>query len=81
VETDQTRLSLSDVVHRFKTTTTKRYADGVKHSGWVPFDRRIWQRNYYEHIIRNDRVLEKIRDYIDENPSRWPLDSENPNRL
>ena len=46
-------LTLSDVVHRFKTLTTKRYTDGVKHNGWHPFPRKLWQRNYYEHIICN----------------------------
>jgi putative transposase len=39
-------LSLGDVVHRFKTMTTKRYTDGVKRSGWRPFEGRLWQRNY-----------------------------------
>lgn len=39
------RLSLPDVVHRFKTLTTTRYGDGVRRSGWPPYDRRLWQRN------------------------------------
>jgi len=75
-----TRLSLPDVVHRFKTMTTKRYIDGVKKFGWTPFRRRLWQRNYYEHIIRNDHALQRIREYIWTNPLRWHLDRENPNR-
>jgi len=74
------RLSLPDVVHRFKTMTTKRYIDGVKKFGWTPFRRRLWQRNYYEHIIRNDHALQRIREYIWTNPLRWHLDRENPNR-
>lgn len=40
----------------------------------------VWQRNYYEHVIRNDRDLERIRDYIVTNPLRWALDRENPRR-
>jgi len=40
----------------------------------------IWQRNYYEHIIRNESSLEKIREYICNNPLRWHLDRENPDR-
>jgi REP element-mobilizing transposase RayT len=40
----------------------------------------VWQRNYYEHIIRNERALHAIRRYISENPLRWPLDRYNPNR-
>ena len=75
-----TELSLADVVHRFKTMTTKRYADGVKQMGWPPFHGRFWQRNYYEHIIRDDASLNLIRQYIIENPSRWAEDEENPMR-
>jgi putative transposase len=40
----------------------------------------IWQRNYYEHIIRNDRDLQHITDYINANPLRWNEDDENPVR-
>jgi len=70
-------LSLPDVVHRFKTMTTKRYADGVEQCGWRPFPGRLWQRNYYEHIIRNEGDLKAIRRYIACNPLRWHLDREN----
>jgi REP element-mobilizing transposase RayT len=73
-------MSLGDVVHRFKTMTTKRYADGVKQSGWATFQGRLWQRNYYEHIIRDEPALDRIRRYIDENPLRWAFDAENPQR-
>ena len=40
----------------------------------------VWQRNYYEHIIRNEYDLNTIRRYILENPLRWHLDYENPAR-
>ena len=40
----------------------------------------VWQRNYYEHIIRNEDSLNRIRRYIQENPNRWSIDSENLNR-
>ena len=73
-------LSLSDVVHRFKTMTTKRYTDGVKQLGWEPFCGRVWQRNYYEHIVRNEESLNRIREYIRTNPMRWASDRENPRR-
>lgn len=71
-------LTLADVVQRFKTMTTKRYADAVKQSGWFPFPGRLWQRNYYEHVIRNDEELNRIREYITNNPLQWALDRENP---
>ena len=67
-------LSLPDVVHRFKTMTTKRYTDGVKQSGWAPYPGKLWQRNYYEHIIRNEQELNKIREYIVNNPFNWQSD-------
>jgi len=71
-------LSLPDVVHRFKTLTTKRYADGVKRFGWVSFPNRLWQRNYYEHVIRDEESLNRIRKYILDNPVQWAFDRENP---
>ena len=41
---------------------------------------KIWQRNYFERIIRNERELNAIRQYIRDNPLNWDLDSENPMR-
>jgi hypothetical protein len=38
----------------------------------------VWQRNYFEHIIRNEESLNRIRQYILENPARWEFDRENP---
>jgi putative transposase len=37
----------------------------------------VWQRGYYEHVIRNDRTLDRLRAYIDQNPARWTDDPEN----
>jgi REP element-mobilizing transposase RayT len=73
-------MGLPDVIHRFKTMTTNRYADGVKRFGWKPFHRRLWQRNYYEHIIRNEESLNRIREYILTNPICWASDRENPSQ-
>lgn len=70
-----TGFSLSDVVHRFKTMTTKKYTDGVKQHDWQPFSAKLWQRNYYEHIIRNDESYLEIADYIQTNPKRWQEDT------
>jgi REP element-mobilizing transposase RayT len=71
-------LSLPDVVHRLKTVTTKRYADSMKKSGGSLFLGRLWQRNYFEHVIRNEPSLNHIRQYILDNPARWAADRENP---
>ena len=57
------------------------YADAVKRLGWKPFRGRLWQRNYYEHIIRNKESLNRIREYILTNPMRWALARENPHRV
>jgi hypothetical protein len=60
--------------------TTNEYIRGVKQLGWPPFPGKLWQRNYYEHIIRNREAMERIRAYIQTNPQRWDLDHENPHR-
>jgi putative transposase len=69
--------TVGDIVGAFKSRVTVEYIRGVKTSGWPPFRGRLWQRNYYEHIIRNERALNAIRQYIIENPLRWHLDREN----
>jgi len=76
-----TGLSLPDVVHRFKTMTTKRYADRVKQNGWMSFPGKLWQRNYWEHIVRNEPELNRIREYIHNNPAQWELDKLHPSSL
>lgn len=65
---------LSMVVGWFKTMSTNEYIRGVKQSGWPPFDRKLWQRNYYEHIIRDDISLQNIAYYISNNPTHWQED-------
>jgi len=70
-----TGFSLPNVVHRFKTMTTKKYTDGVKHNDWQPFPAKLWQRNYYEHVVRNEEDYLKIADYIQTNPKRWQEDT------
>jgi putative transposase len=69
---------LSRIVQWFKTMTTNEYIKGVKELGWTPFRGRLWQRNYYEHIIRDDRELDAVRQYIVDNPAKWAEDRENP---
>ena len=69
---------LGDIVGAYKSLTTVEYTRGVKTMKWTPFRRRLWQRNYYEHVIRNDDALRDIREYIIHNPGQWDLDKENP---
>ena len=42
---------------------------------------KIWQRNFYEHIIRDDNDLDKIRKYIHDNPDKWDVDENNPKNI
>ena len=58
--------------------TTNEYIRGVKQYGWVPFPGRLWQRNYYEHIVRNGDEMSRIREYIRNNPAQWATDKDNP---
>ena len=58
----------------FKSITTVKYIRGVKNFGWQPFDRKLWQRNYYEHIIRNEESYQHIVNYIVNNPAQWQED-------
>jgi putative transposase len=70
--------TLGDVVGAFKSRVTVDYTRGVKTKGWPTFRRRLWQRNFYEHIIRNEASLHRIRQYILDNPARWAFDRDNP---
>ena len=63
-------VNIPTVVQWFKTMTTNEYIHGVKEKGWPPFNKRLWQRNYYETIIRNEQAYENIRNYIHTNPVR-----------
>jgi len=74
-------MSLPDVVHRFKSLTTNRYRQFLIQNGKHQFSERLWQRNYYEHIIRNEEKLNLIREYILNNPLQWQFDRENPERV
>ena len=68
---------LHRVVQWFKTMTTNDYLRGVHDRGWPVLRGKLWQRNYYEHIIRNPRELDIIREYIATNQLRWSTDPEN----
>ncbi|MBW1788124.1 MAG: hypothetical protein JRK53_16105 [Deltaproteobacteria bacterium] len=75
---EHTGSPLPRVIQWFKTMTTNEYIRGVKQHGWPPFAGKLWQRNYYEHIIRNENDMAHIREYIRNNPVRWATDRENP---
>lgn len=76
-----TRPRLGQMIQWFKTMSTNEYIRGVRNSDWLPFPGKLWQRNYYEHIVRDEESLNRIREYIRDNPIRWHLDRENPKRI
>ena len=65
---------LHRVVQWFKTMTTNEYIRGVKNLNWQPFDKKLWQRNYWEHIVRDEKSYFKISNYIINNPMNWKED-------
>ena len=69
---------LHRVVQWFKTMTTNEYIRNVKNNNWQRFDGKLWQRNYWEHIIRNGKSHQNISEYIVNNPMKWNEDKLNP---
>jgi putative transposase len=69
------KTTLGQIVAYFKYRSAK-CINQIRNAQGKP----IWQRNYYEHIIRDDRELYAIREYIGHNPSKWDEDEDNPNR-
>ncbi|PYV37943.1 MAG: transposase [Acidobacteria bacterium] len=67
------RPSLGNVMAYFKYQSAK-HLNALRQIPAAP----VWQRNYYEHIIRNEESLNRIRQYILNNPARWAFDRENP---
>ena len=68
---------LHRVVQWFKTMTTNEYIRGVKNKNWKPFNGKLWQRNYWEHVIRNKNEYQRISQYIIDNPIKWENDKLN----
>ncbi len=65
---------LGDVAQRFKSVTTAAYSTGVHEHDWEPYDRRLWQQEYYDHIIQDGSDLDRYRRYIAANPAKWATD-------
>ena len=62
--------SLGAIVSHYKAAVSRRAWSGLIGQG-----QRVWQRNYYDHIVRDEESLNEIRRYIMENPARWAKDS------
>ena len=63
--------SLQDAMHFFKTMTTNEYIMGVKSGALPPFNKRPWQKSYYDHVIRNQQDYNEVWEYIENNPVKW----------
>lgn len=66
--------TVRDMVGAFQSIVTVEYIRGVKQNNWKPFNGKIWQRNYYEHIIRTENDYHRIAQYIINNPKNWDND-------
>ena len=70
------RHGLPEIVRAFKSFSARRI-NTLRRTEGIP----VWQRNYYEHIIRNEPEMDRITRYIESNRLRWADDDENPNRI
>lgn len=66
---------LAEVVSAFKSITARRINELRRVTA-----KPVWQRGFYEHVVRNEAELDRIRAYVDHNPAKWPQDEENPER-
>ena len=67
--------SIAAIVGSYKSAVSRR-VNALRGMAGVP----VWQPNYYEHVVRDERGLNRIREYIQNNPARWAEDTENPER-
>ena len=66
--------TISQIIQSFKRYSTVEYVKLVKDGTVPPFDEKIWQRSFYDHVIRDEKGYLKIWNYIEGNPSRWEED-------
>ena len=69
--------TIGRIIQAFKSITTGHYIRGVNEHGWPRFNGKIWQRDYYDDIVRHEAALGVLCSYIDSNPANWVGDSEN----
>jgi putative transposase len=67
---------LPEIIRAFKTFSSRR-VNIIRTTSGVP----LWQRNYYEHVIRNEPEMHAIREYIHSNPLKWDTDEENTDKF
>jgi putative transposase len=80
ISVDRPPPTVGDIVGAFKSLCIHDWLTYMKEKE-IDAVGKFWQRNYYEHVIRNEYELNKIREYIQNNPLKWSLDRENPERV
>ena len=73
-------ITLTRVIQAFKSISTNEYIRGVQSQGWKRFNGTLWQRSFHDHVIRNEKDLFRVQEYIMNNPLQWAIDEENPGR-
>ena len=64
---------LSEMIRGFKTYSSRKINEEIKNS-----KKFQWQKSFYDHVVRNENELFRIREYVQNNPLKWDLDRENP---
>jgi putative transposase len=73
---EHTGSPLQRIIQWFKTMTTNDYIRNVKQNGWQSFDKKLWQRGYHEHVIRNDDDWLTAAQYILDNPLKLAINND-----
>jgi len=63
--------TLGNILGAFQSIVTVKYIRAVKELGWKPFYKRLWQRNYWETLIKDEQGYNRITEYIKNNPKKW----------
>jgi len=72
--------TISNIIDSFKSKCSVEYLNYIKQNN-LNTSGQIWQRSFYDHVIRNEKSLQKIREYIINNPATWADDENNKNNI
>ncbi|MEO1286644.1 MAG: transposase [Chloroflexota bacterium] len=75
VLTNSNQQTIIEAIQWFKSITTSYYRKGVHEDAWQPYDSKLWQRSFHDHVIRNESSLNKLREYVLYNPALWEKDT------
>ena len=68
------RNTIGNIIGSFKSKTTHQYIQWLHNNDWPIFNKKLWQKDFYEHIIRDEEAYVKISEYIKQNPIKWEED-------